>query len=245
MWHIYIGSREHSEQASVAWERAIELDSDLVYAWYAKAAGLYQRVFNQWSENPKSDMQDFVSAAERCVMLDISDSAAQEICGFARLVNGRLDDAIAHLQRAVALNPSNAQAYSELGQAYTFAGDTEKGIAALEEALAINPQGDSAWSAQSALAFAYFMTDDLDSAIDITRRAAAINPRILMPQVFLSGYLAVRGDLDEAATIRARVLAESPEFDARKVTRGFSAVSPGLSDRFDAALREAGFDLSR
>ncbi len=89
------------------------------------------------------------------------------------------------------------------------------------------------------------MTDDLDSAIDITRKAAAINPKLLIPQVFLSGYLAVKGDMEEAARIRVRVLAESPEFDARKISRGFGAVSPELRDRFDAALRGAGFDLSR
>ena len=243
MWHIYIGSRADSEQAAAAWERAIELDPHLVYAWYAKAAGLYQRVFNQWSVDPRKDMQAFVSAAERCVTLDISDSAAQEICGFARLVNGHLDDAIVHLERAVTLNPSNAQAYSELGQAYTFAGDLEKGIAALEEALAINLHGDSAWSTQSALGFAYFMMDDLSSAIEVTRKAAAINPNLVLPLAFLAGFLAVGGDLDEAASLRARVLDTSPDFDARKVTRGFEVVSPALCRRFETALREAGFDL--
>jgi TolB-like protein/DNA-binding CsgD family transcriptional regulator/cytochrome c-type biogenesis protein CcmH/NrfG len=243
MWHIYIGSRADSEQAAFAWERAIELDPHLVYAWYAKAAGLYQRVFNQWSEDPKSDMRAFVSAAEHCVMLDISDSAAQEICGFARLVSGHLDDAIVHLERAVALNPSNAQAYSELGQAYTFNGELDKGIAALEEALAINPQGDSAWSTQSALGFAFFMMDDLDSAIEVTRKAAVINPNLLIPQAFLAGFLAVRGDMDEAANLRERVLDASPDFDARKITRGFEAVSPELCKRFEVALRQAGFDL--
>jgi TolB-like protein/DNA-binding CsgD family transcriptional regulator len=110
MWHVYVGSREHSAIAAEAWEQAIELDPNMVFAWYAKAAGLYQRVFDQWSDDPRTDMAEFVKAAERCVALDITDSAAQEICGFARLVTGRLDDAIVHLERAVALNPSNAQA---------------------------------------------------------------------------------------------------------------------------------------
>ena len=67
----------------------------------------------------------------------------------------------------------------------------------------------------------------------------------MIPQVFLSGCLAVRRDLEEAASIRVRVLAEAPEFDARKVSRGFEAVSPALRERFDAALRGAGFDLGR
>lgn len=245
MWHIYVGSRTHSEEAIAAWERSIELDPNLVYAWYAKAAGLYQRVFNQWSENAKSDMRDFIAAAERCVTLDLSDSAAQEICGFARLVTGRLDDAIVHLERAVVLNPSNAQAYSELGQAYTFAGDTGKGIAALEEALAINPEGDSAWSAQSALAFAFFINDDLDAAIDVTRKAVAFNPKLLVPQVFLAAYLALNGNTAEADRVRKRVLDEDPKFDARRVTRAFAAVSTDFRDRFDKALRAAGFDLGR
>ena len=142
------------------------------------------------------------------------------------------------------LNPSNAQAYSELGQAYTFAGDLEKGVAALEEALAINPQGDSAWSTQSALGFAYFMMDDLDAAIAVTRKSAVINPNLVLPQAFLAGFLALKGEREEAASLRQRVLDTAPEFDARKVTRGFEVVSPELCRRFDEALREAGFELN-
>jgi len=61
--------------------------------------------------------------------------------------------------------------------------------------------------------------------------------------VFLAGYLAANGSTDEAGAICRRVLAEDPQFDARKVTKGMAAVSAKLSSRFDSALRSAGFDL--
>lgn len=242
MGHIYVGSREHSAIAAEAWERATELDPNLVFAWYAKAAGLYQRVFDQWSEDPRADMADFVKAAEHCVALDLSDSAAQEICGFARLVSGRLDDAIVHLERAVALNPSNAQAYSELGQAYTFSGRPAEGIAAFEEALTINPQGDSAWSALSGIGFAHFLLDDLPAAIEVARRAVAINPSFTTPRVFLAGYLAADGRLDEAAALRDAVLRDEPGFSIRRVTRSFANLSKTLAAKFEAAFAAAGFE---
>ncbi len=242
MWHIYIGARDHSALAAQAWQRAIDLDPNLVFAWYAKAAGLYQRVLEQWSEDPQRDMLDFVKAAERCVALDLADSAAQEICGFARLVTGRLDDAIVHLQRAVALNPSNAQAYSELGQALTFSGRPEEGIAALEEALAINPQGDSAWSALSGIGFAHFLLDDVDAAIDSTRRGVALNPGLVVPRVFLAGYLAAAGREAEAAEIRETVLREDPAFSVRRLVRSFASVAPVLAEKLTRALKAAGFD---
>jgi TolB-like protein/DNA-binding CsgD family transcriptional regulator/Tfp pilus assembly protein PilF len=242
MWHIYVGSRAHSAIAAEAWERAIALDPNLVFAWYAKAAGLYQRVFDQWSEDPRADMAAFVEAAERCVALDISDSAAQEICGFARLVTGRLDDAIVHLERAVSLNPSNAQAYSELGQAYTFRGRYAEGIAAFEEALSINPQGDSTWSVNAGIAFAWFLTDELDQAISYQRRAVAINPNILTPQIFLAGYLAAAGQLAEARTLAAAVLEKDPTFRIETVTRSLAVVSRPLEQKFAAAAAAAGLD---
>ena len=245
MWHIYVGSREHSAIAAEAWERAIELDPNLVFAWYAKAAGLYQRVFDQWSGDPRADMADFVKAAERCVALDLSDSAAQEICGFARLVSGRLDDAIVHLERAVVLNPSNAQAYSELGQAYTFSGRPAEGIAAFEEALTINPQGDSAWSALSGIGFAHFLLDDLSAAIEVARRAVAINPSFATTRVFLAAYLAADGRLDEAVALREAVLRDDPAFSIRRVTRSFANLSRTLATKFEAAFAAAGFESVR
>jgi len=244
MWNIYVGTREHSAIAAEAWERAIEIDPNLVYAWYAKAAGLYQRVFDQWSADPAADMAAFVAAAEACVALDLSDSAAHEICGFARLVTGRLDDAIVHLERAVELNPSNAQAYSELGQALTFKGEVDEGIAALEEALAINPKGDSAWSALSGIAFAYALKDEPEEAVAYARRAVAINPKLATPRCFLAGYLAAAGRLEEARRIRAELLRDVPDFEVRRVTRAFAGVAPELARKFERAFRAAGFELA-
>jgi len=242
MWHIYVGSREHSAIAAKAWERAIELDPNLVFGWYAKAAGLYQRVFDQWSADPAADMAAFVAAAERCVALDITDSAAQEICGFARLVSGRLEDAIVHLRRAVTLNPSNAQAFSELGQAYTFSGRHEEAIAAFEEALAINPQGDSTWSVMAGIALAYFLKGDCDEAVDNQRRAVAINPNIVTPLVFLASYLAAAGDLEQAQQLKRVVLEKDPGFRVGRVERSLAMVSEPLRQRFAAAARAAGFE---
>ena len=242
MWHIYVGDREHSALAAGAWARAIELDPNLVYGWYAKAAGLYQRVFSQWSEDPKEDMAEFVAAAERCVTLDITDSAAQEICGFARMVTGRMADAITHLERAVALNPSNAQAYSELGQAYTFSSRYDDGIAAFEEALRLNPQGDSTWSVKAGIAFACFLMDEPLEAVRHQREAVAINPGIVTPQVFLAAYLAASGEAEEAARQAAEVLERDPGFRIVTVARSLGVVSEPLKARFMAAAASAGFD---
>ena len=186
-------------------------------------------------------MVAFVQAAERCVALDITDSAAQEICGFARLVNGRLDDAIVHLKRAVELNPSNAQAFSELGQAYTFAGEFEAGIAAFEEALTVNPQGDSTWSVTGGIALAHFLKGDLEEAIDYQRRSVAINPNIVTPQVFLASYLAAAGALEEAHALRTGVFEKDPDFRITRVSRSLAMVSEPLQRKFATAAEAAGF----
>lgn len=239
---IHVPSRSNSNEAMAAWNRAIELDDALVAAWYAKAAGLYQRVFNQWSQNPGEDMAAFREAAERCVSLDITDSSAHEICGFERLVSGRMDDAISHLQRAVDLNPSNAQAYSELGQALTFDGKIHEGIAALEEALAINPHGDSAWSIRGSLAYAHFLLGESSEAIDQARQFVAINPTLALPRALLAAFLADAGQLEEARSLKKALLKELPEFSAQSVLQAYGAAAPRQADKIEEALEAAGFD---
>jgi tetratricopeptide (TPR) repeat protein len=227
-----------------AWEAAIELDPSLVSAWYAKAAGLYQRVFNQWSDDPGADMQACREAAERCVSLDTNDSAAHEICGFERLVSGRLDDAISHLQRAVELNPSNAQARSELGQALVFSERIPEGIAELEEALGINPNGDPAWSVRGSLAYAHFLLDELDTALTYCRQFVAITPTLAMPRAMLCAYLASAGQLDEARSLQATLVREIPGFNAASVVQAYAALAPEQGQKVAAALNAAGFDLA-
>lgn len=239
---IHVPTRENSAEATAAWTNAIELDPTLVSAWYAKAAGLYQRVFNQWSEDPRADMTAFREAAERCVSLDITDSSAQEICGFERLVSGRLDDAISHLKRAVELNPSNAQARSELGQALTFNEQIREGIAELEEALTINPSGDPAWSIRGSLAYAHFLLDEYPEAIAYGRQFVAINPVLALPRALLSAFLAADGQPGEAQKLQARLKEDIPDFSAYSVIQAYAAASPQQAERVRAALEAAGFD---
>jgi TolB-like protein/DNA-binding CsgD family transcriptional regulator/cytochrome c-type biogenesis protein CcmH/NrfG len=240
---IHVPSADNSRAAEEAWERAISLDPELVAGWYAKAAGLYQRVFNQWTEDPRADLDAFREAAERCVSLDITDSSAQEICGFERLVSGRLDDAISHLERAVALNPSNAQAYSELGQALTFSNRVPEAIAALEEALTINPQGDPTWSVRGSLAYAYFVLGEAEQAAAEARRFVAINPSLTLPRAMLAAYLAEAGAGEEATALRRRIEAEDPEFKVAAVIQAYRQTSPGQAERLRQAFCRAGFEL--
>ena len=240
---IHVPTPENSEEAMQAWEQAIDLDSTLVSAWYAKAAGLYQRVFNQWSNDPAADMNACREAAERCVSLDTGDSAAHEICGFERLVSGRLEDAIAHLQRAVELNPSNAQARSELGQALIFSNRIPEGIAELEDALAINPHGDPAWSVRGSLAYAHFLLDERDMAIAYCRQFVAINPKLALPRAMLAAFLAEDAEFEESRRLRVTLLREIPGFNAVSVVQAYAAVAPEQAQKMAAALLAAGFDL--
>lgn len=240
---IHVPTPDNSRAAEAAWEQAISLDPELVAAWYAKAAGLWQRVFNQWSEDRRGDLGAFREAAERCVSLDITDSSAHEICGFERLVSGRLEDAISHLERAVALNPSNAQAYSELGQALTFSNRVPEAIAALEEALQINPQGDPTWSVRGSLAYANFVLGEAELAVAEARQFVAINPKLTLPRAMLAAYLAEAGASEEAAAIRLRIEQEEPGFDPATVIQAYRQTSPGQAERLRQAFCRAGFEL--
>lgn len=241
---IYVGDEQACLRARSAAQEAVRLDAGQVFSHYVAAAAAYQCVFNGWSTDAGADLRTFTAAAEAAAALDLSDAMGQEICGFARLVQGRKDDAIVHLERATRLNPAYAQAWSELGQARTCAGQFDAGIEALRRALELLPEGDTAWSAQGGLAMASLAKGDEAGAVDHARRFVAMNPKLATPRACLAAYLACSGAIAEAQTLRAEVLRDAPDFDARTVVLSFAMVSEELASRITAGLNDAGFAVS-
>ena len=243
MWHVMRATRSESAAALAAVERALGRDPDLVIGWYAAAAARYQRVFHQWSEAPREDLEAFHRAAARCLELDAMDSSSQEIFGFSRLIDGRHDDAINHLERAVVLNPSNAQAYSELGQALALSGRPDEGLAHLEESLRLAPTGDSAWSTEGGIAIAHLMADRPDEAEHWAKRAISRDPDAAATYAILAAAQAAGGDTEAAKRTLDDLERLDPAFDVKRMIQGARASSPLYGEKLTSAFAAAGLGV--
>ena len=89
---------------------------------------------------------------------------------------GRTEEAVAEHERALVLDPSNADAAAQLGIDYLFLGQFDKSLEVLDKAILASPSDPSLAYWYGSKAWANFGLKRYDQAIELARRAIAINP---------------------------------------------------------------------
>ncbi len=88
----------------------------------------------------------------------------------------RTEEAVAEHERALALDPSNVDAAAQLGIDYLFLGQFDKSLEYLDKAIRASPSDPSLTYWYDSKAWANFGLKNYDQAIELARRAIAINP---------------------------------------------------------------------
>ncbi|OJY64123.1 MAG: hypothetical protein BGP12_16490 [Rhodospirillales bacterium 70-18] len=226
--------------AGAALEAAVGLDPDYAAAraWWA-----YWHIFlvgQGWAEDAAAAMARAGELAEQAVRLDPADARALTIAGHVRaFLHHRVDEANELHARALALNPNLPLAWAFSGLAQSYAGRHAEAIRRIRQALRLSPFDPHGFFFEMALMMPHLLLGRHEAVVELGRRAVALNPALSSTY---KGFLSALGHLgrtEEAAVIRARLLALEPGFTCAEA----AARSPLLRAE-DIALYVEGLRLA-
>ncbi len=121
-------------------ERALELDPQLVPAMVGLARTLVTRVSLHHSVDPKSDIARAQDWAERAVIAEPDSSAAHMAKAWVFFAERQWAQAIAEAETAINDDPNNADAHTAYNFWNVFLGRAEDGFSGLETAFRLSPR---------------------------------------------------------------------------------------------------------
>lgn len=242
---IYRLDRAAFMEAAGLLEAAIAREPDYAaaHAWYA-----LWHVFllgQGWAADPPSALARAGELAERAVLLDPADARGLTIAGHVRaFLHHRLDAAIAAHDRALALNPNLPMAWVFSAVAHAYRGEPEEALRRIDRYKRLSPMDPHAFFLDGAAMLPHLLMGDDAKVQELGRHVVELHPGI---SAHYKPYLSALGHLgrhEEAARVRARLLALEPNF----TVRAFLAASPFAREvdreRFAAGLRLAGLPES-
>jgi tetratricopeptide (TPR) repeat protein len=142
--------------------------------------------------------------------------------GELRRVQNRLPEAQIEFETAIALDRNNADAFFHLGMLLMWLGRPQEGIPLDWKAIHLDPHEAKAAPTYWALGHSHLLLGDVGEAIDLLRKARALNPRYWFIPLSLASALGLRGDLDEAKAVLAEAIKLKPELNSLARWRDYS-----------------------
>ena len=200
---------KEADAASALCEQALAIDPNNVRAlmglatkfWIAAALGV--------SSDLKGDLERADQLASKALALDPDFAWAHVAKGWILQNQGRTEESVPEFERALALDPSNPDPYGGLGVDYLALGKFDKSLEVLDKAIRASPSDPGATYWYGNKAWANFGLKRYDQAIELARRAIAINPYNPYVHVVLVAALALTGHDAEAREALQRYLALS------------------------------------
>ena len=239
-WHHWTLSRKDNTKARGFFERAVELDPQLVMAFYGLTSTHYLDIFYQWTDSWEQSVAEMVRVAERGAALDEKDAFGQLALGAAYSVTGPQDKMIAALELAIEFNPSLALAYGILGNFLATVQRPGDAIAVLEKGMRLSPRDPFLSAFLSGVALAHFAAGRYEDAVDWARRSLRRRTDWIDPHHVLAASYAHLGRLEEARTAWEDALRLQPGFSLDTYELMLASADPDFAERYLAGLRKAG-----
>lgn len=229
----------HAAGKSLAAATSLDPGNAAAHAWWA-----YWHLFlvgQAWAKDSKAAALRAGELAERAVTLDPGDARAITLVGHVRgFLHKRVEEALSLHGKALSLNPSLPLAWCFSGLANSYLGRHAEAIEQIGRAQCLSPHDPHAFFFDMALMMPYYLRHDFAMAATFGRRAVELNPGFSSTY---KGYLATLGQLgleQEAARIRARLLALEPAFSVSNALQRSPLVLSDDRALYADGLRRAG-----
>jgi adenylate cyclase len=232
---LYELNLEDSASARVWFKRAAELDPTCAAA---HAFIGYTYLNDLTMGPPASRVESFMrlqAASERALELDPEDTVANALRAWVHLVRREYDAALAAAEHAVALAPGAAAVQTVLAMMLNLNGRPQEALAAAARATRLCPV-ESAVNLR-ARGVALRLLGRYAEAVPVFEQARRGEPHSTMPLLGLAITHALAGNLDEARSMVAAVLAIDPGFSAEGL---LLHRDPAIVEQDRDALRRAG-----
>jgi adenylate cyclase len=239
-WYLNRLTKEDNRKALSFIERAIELDPNFLWAYYALAMTHYTEIFYSWTDDAAQSIDEIIQAAGKAVSLDDKDPFAQFALGMGYSLTGQRDKTIAAGELAVQLGPSSSIAHHLLGVMLAMTGRPEQGIASIEKAMRLSPRDPWMWDFLAAVAIAHFAAGRYEEAVEWARRSLQRKPDYIWSLDTLAASLAHLGRVDEARSAVEQSLQTTPDHSIATLRLVYGTADADLLERLIDALRKAG-----
>jgi adenylate cyclase len=198
---------KEADAAYALCEQALAIDPDNVRALVVLGVKpLVQAAFG-FSGDPKGDLERADELESKALALDPDNAWARDLKGSILRTQGRTEEAVAEHERALTLDPSNVDAAAQLGIDHQCLGRFDKSLEYLDKAIRTSPSDPGVGYWYGNKAWANFGLKRYDQAIELGRRAIAINPHNPYSHVVLVAALALTDHDAEAREALQRYLA--------------------------------------
>ena len=201
----YIG--KEADAAYALCEQALAIDPNNVRALQALGVKFLMSALLGVSSDSKGDLERADELESKALALDPDWTWAHDLKGTILRSQGRTEEAKAEHERALALDPGNVDAAAQLGIDYQFLGQFDKSVEYLDRAILASPSDPALNYWYDSKAWANFGLKNYDQAIELARRAIAINPNNPFAHLALVAALALTDHNAEAREALQRYLA--------------------------------------
>jgi adenylate cyclase len=198
---------KEADAAYALCQQALAIDPNNVRALMALGAKFFVPVAIGISSDPRGDLERADELESKALALDPDWTWPHALKGLILRIQGRDEEAVAEHERALVLDPSNAEAAAQLGIDYRFLGRFDKSLEYLDRAMLASPHDPTLNYWYDSKAWANFGLKRYDQAIELARRALAINPKNPFAHVVLVAALALTDHDAEAHEALQRYLA--------------------------------------
>ncbi len=188
-------------------EKALEIDPRNVVALAFLSIKFGSRVQEYLSVDRDADLARSAEFATRALAIDPNNAYAFVGRAFALVAQGRFEEARITAEHALALAPSLIEAYNLQTLIDLYTGNAEKVIESADKAMRLSPRDPLLFNFIALKGVAHFMRREDDKAIELMRRANALNPSPTPNYFYLAAAQALSGHEAEARETLKRYLA--------------------------------------
>lgn len=221
-WSVFHRPRsaDNMQEALQLWERALNIDPELLSAKIGIALALVSNFWYGWSRSFEQDD----ARTERLLLdvfaVDLTDITARIAMGILRRLQGRLNESKIELESVPALD-RNVAGLRQLGATLVYLGQPETAIRPLERSIRLSPYDTNIGFNYTYLGQCHLLLGRVNTAIDHLRMTRTSNPRIYIVHLYLAAALALHGDLDETRMALAEGIKLKPEVDSLAAWRTY------------------------
>jgi adenylate cyclase len=241
LWHHYRHTKEDNAVAQIFFQRALAIDPKYPQATASLAIAVCNAAYLGWAEVPERNYVEASELAQLALSSDARNPMAHFALGLVCMFTRRSDRAMKAFQEAIKLDPSSAAAYVLLGQMYLYSGRPKEAISLAERGIRLSPSDPRLFIWLPALAGAHYQLRQYAQAVEIGRRAWALNRHWPAGLRYVVAGLGQLGHISEAQTalVDLKSLDGRLDFVEDILARVYSD-RPGI-DHFLEGLRKAGF----
>jgi adenylate cyclase len=237
---IYDLKEESFAQVLVLAEKAKGINPDHASSYQLRAAALYHRALQGYSQNSSRDLAEAREEIWTAINLDDQDEFSYWILGLTAFHGERdVPLAISELRRAIELNPNFSLAHAASGTVYAYAAMFAEAMASSELALRLNPRDPSNFFRYSAMAVAHFTIGKYAEALALAEQSLRSGPSWRVAHIIKIACLSMLGELQKTERGIANFLVHWPkETVACASTLPFA--DPKHNELIAVCLRKAG-----